>query len=182
MGVDRVIAGQPASLDGSTVGRAAAGDPVAFTRIVAAHHADMLRIAQVICGDVDMADDAAQAAWAIAWRRLSSLREADRLRPWLMSVAANEARQLVRNRSRSRLREIPIVDVGAAFDASVAARLDLGRALAVIDPGDRLLLALRYVAGLESAEIGREVGMSATAVRSRLARAIRRLRRELDHD
>ena len=182
MGVDRVVAGQPAKLDDSTVGRAAAGDPVAFTRIVAAHHADMLRIAQVICGDVDMADDAAQAAWAIAWRRLGSLREADRLRPWLMSIAANEARQLVRHRSRSRLREIPIVDVGAAFDVSVAARLDLGRALAAIDPGDRLLLALRYVIGLESAEIGREVGMSATAVRSRLARAIGRLREELDHD
>jgi RNA polymerase sigma-70 factor (ECF subfamily) len=180
--VDRAIAGQPAKLDESIVGRAAAGDHVAFTQIVATHHTDLLRIAQVICGDVDMADDAAQAAWAIAWRRLGSLREPASLRPWLMSIAANEARQMIRHRSRSKVREILVEDEGARFDASAAARLDLGRALAAIDPGDRQLLALRYISGLESAEIGREVGMSATAVRSRLARAIRRLRTELDHD
>jgi len=171
--------------DGSAalVSRAIAGDEAAFTRIVAAHHADMLRIAQVMCGDVELAAEAAQAAWAIAWRRLGSLRDPERLRPWLMSVAANEARQLVRKRSRRQVREIAVVDPAApAFDAGLVARLDLGRALARLDDRDRTLLALRYAAGLESAEIGREVGMSATAVRSRLARAIERLRRELDHD
>ena len=165
------------------VSRAIAGDEAAFTRIVAAHHADMLRIAQVMCGDVDLAAEAAQAAWAIAWRRLGSLRDPERLRPWLMSVAANEARQLVRRRSRRQVREIAIIDPATpTFDAGLVARLDLGRALARLDDRDRTLLALRYAAGLESAEIGREVGMSATAVRSRLARAIERLRKELAHD
>src|SRR5690349_10661302 len=95
-GLDRVVA------------RAAAGDAAAFTRIVAAHHADMLRIAQVVSGDVELSNDAVQAAWAIAWRRLGSLQDPTRLRPWLMSVAANEARQLVRRRGRRRVREITV--------------------------------------------------------------------------
>ena len=178
-----VLAGADGEITASLVDRAVAGDQIAFTRIVASHHADLLRIAQLVCGDVDLANDAAQAAWAIAWRRLGSLRDPERLRPWLMSVAANEARQLVRRRGRRQVREIAIGDAGTpTFDDELAIRVDLGAALGRIDPKDRTLLALRYIAGMELAEIGREVGMSATAVRSRLARAIMRLRRELDHD
>jgi len=43
-----------------------------------------------------------QSARSIAWRKLSSLRDPERLRPWLVSVAANEARQLVRGQSPRR--------------------------------------------------------------------------------
>jgi len=159
---------------------AVSGDHAAFTLIVAAHHADMLRIAQVVCGDVDLAAEAAQAGWAIAWRRLGSLRDPERLRPWLMSVAANEARQLVRSRQRRKVREIALSDpTSPPADAGLATRVDLTDALATLDARDRVLLSLRYIAGLDSTEIGREVGMSATAVRSRLSRATDRLRREL---
>lgn len=165
------------------VSRAAAGDEVAFTRIVAAHHADMLRIAQVVCGDVDQSADAVQIAWSIAWRRLGSLRDAARLRPWLMSIAANEARQSVRRRGRQSVREIPVVDVGGLSpDAALASRIDLHRALQCLNARDRVLLALRFGGGLDSNEIGRVVGMSATAVRSRLKRAVDRLRKELSDD
>jgi RNA polymerase sigma-70 factor (ECF subfamily) len=66
--------------------RAIAGDEVAFARIVAAHNDDMARIAYLVSGSLDVAEDAVQAAWAIAWRRLGSLRDPTRLRPWLMSV------------------------------------------------------------------------------------------------
>ena len=71
---------------GDDRGRAAAGDADALARIVGAYHDDMARIAFVICGDADLAQDAVQAAWPMAWRKLGSLREPERLRPWLMSV------------------------------------------------------------------------------------------------
>ena len=57
----------------TTVAEAAAGDADALARIVGAHHDDMARICYVICGDRDMAQDAVQAAWPIAWRKLDSL-------------------------------------------------------------------------------------------------------------
>jgi len=162
------------------IARAAAGDTAAFSRIVATHHADMLRVAHLVGGDPDVAADAAQAAWAIAWRRLPSLRDPERLRPWLMSVAANEARQIVRRQGRRRVREIAVDDIpGGSVDASVVARLDLAVALDRIDPRDRAMLAMRFAVGLDSNEIGREMGMTATAVRSRMSRAIARLREEL---
>ena len=58
------------AIPASIVEAAAAGDTMAFARIVGAHHDDMVRVCQVITGDPDLAQDAAQAAWPIAWRKL----------------------------------------------------------------------------------------------------------------
>jgi hypothetical protein len=71
------------------VAQAVAGDEAAFARIIQAHHDDMTRVCFVICGDLDVADEAVQVAWPIAWRKLGSLREPERLRAWLVSIAAN---------------------------------------------------------------------------------------------
>jgi RNA polymerase sigma factor (sigma-70 family) len=57
--------------------------------------------------------------------------------------------------------------------------LDLADAVSRLEPDERRLLALRYVADLTSDDIAREVGGSASSVRGRLARIIRRLRTEL---
>src|SRR5437773_4050007 len=161
---------------------------MAFARIVAAHHDDMARVAFVVCGDVELAQEAAQAAWQKAWVKLGSIRDADRLRPWLVSIAANEAKQLVRSRHRRWLRETAIdgdEPSGARLGADPAGRaaeLDLANALAGLEPDDRTLIALRYAAGLTSDEIGRAIGMTGGGVRARLARLITRLREELHDD
>ena len=55
----------------------------------------------------------------------------------------------------------------------------LERVLARLDPDERRLLALRYLAGLDSTQIAREIGLSASGVRSRLSRLVDRLREEL---
>lgn len=165
----------------ATVADAAGGDANALARIVGAHHDDMARIAYVICGDQDLAQDAVQAAWPIAWRKLGTLRDPARLRPWLMAIAANEARLILRRQRRQRVVEIEVADVESPVGdpAADSGLTDLAIALRRLRPEDRSLLALRYVAGFDATEIGRELGMSASGVRSRLARLIERLRREL---
>ena len=60
------------AIPASIVEAAAAGDTMAFARIVRAHHDDMARVCQVISGDPDLAQDAAQAAWPIVWRKLGT--------------------------------------------------------------------------------------------------------------
>jgi RNA polymerase sigma-70 factor (ECF subfamily) len=164
----------------SLIERAISGDEVAFARIVVAHHEDMSRIAYLVSGSLDVAEEAVQAAWAIAWRRLSSLRDPSRLRPWLMSVAANEARQLGRRNRRRSVREVVVAEIGDPTGADRTALIDLANALASLDEKDRTLIGLRYIAGLDSAEIGREIGLSASGVRVRLHRLMARLRVELD--
>ena len=167
----------------SLVADAAAGDPEALARIMATHDADMARVCMVICGEMSLAHEALQLAWISAWRRLGTLREPDRLRPWLVSVAANEARQLLRRESRRRGHEGQAPIGWTPPDpASRAGWLDLQTALRRLDPDERRLLALRLVAGLTSEEVARELGGTASAIRGRLARLLARLRRELTDD
>ena len=164
-----------------TVADAAAGDAIALARIVEAYHDDMARLCYVICGDQDMAQDAVQSAWSNAWRRLGSLRDPERLRPWLMTIAANEVRQLLRKRKRQRVVEIEVLHVGSerADPSTTTGLLDLASALRQLTPEDRTLLAMRHLAGFDSTEIGAALGISAQAVRSRLTRLLSRLRSEL---
>lgn len=170
---------------GDTLTLAAAGDETAFATIVAQHHAGMTRVAYLVSGDLDIADDAVATAWRIAWRRLSTVRDPGRLRPWLITVAANEARQLARRRRRRALREIPIErgDDPAGNDPAMrVGDLDLEAALDRLDPDDRALLALRYVAGFDATELGRATGRTASGTRVRLYRLLTRLRHELGDD
>ena len=161
---------------------AVAGDELAFATIVDRHRLSMTRVAYVVCGDADLAEESVQAAWPIAWRRLPTLREPSRLGAWLASIAVNEARQLARRGRRRSVVEIAVAmrDTDTAPDpAHRVEDLDLIRALADLSAEDRALLALRYVAGLNSQELGRALGMSASGLRRRLARLLARLRSEL---
>ena len=173
---------KPAALE-STVRLAAGGDEASFALLVAEHRTAMTRVAFVICGDPEATRDAVQSAWSIAWRRLHTLRDSSQVRSWLIAIAANEARQVVRGRRRR-----PVVDLSHAIEhqgspdpADSIGLVDLQRALAHLTPDDLRLLALRFVAGLDSTEIALQLGLSASGVRSRLARLIDRLRMDIDH-
>lgn len=162
--------------------QAVAGDEAAFARIVAAYHADMIRVAYGICGESDLALDAVQAAWLIAWRKLRMVRDPERLRSWLVAVAANEARRVVRRRRPGRVVEISLdpPDRVAPDPAAEIRRLDLVNALRRLKADERSLIAMRYGAELDSTEIGSLLGISASGVRARLSRLMGRLRKELD--
>jgi RNA polymerase sigma-70 factor (ECF subfamily) len=169
---------------GALVERAAAGDEMAFARIVAAHQDDLARVCFVVTRDPELAQDAVQEAWALAWRHLPRLRDRARLRPWLVAIAANQARQVARRSRRRTIVEIGVADDSRGADNAVgegwAHDLDLRNALARLSPDDRALLALRYVAGFDSTELARFSGLSPSGTRARLARLLAVLRKELD--
>jgi len=164
------------------IAAAAAGDAAAFARIVAAYQDDMVRVCYVITRDADAADDAVQDAWAIAWRELRKLRDQTRLRQWLVAIAANEARQMMRH-----TRQIVVTEIRADGprdddeDTRVwSGRIDLHNALARLSAQDRELLALRYVAGFDSNELAHVTGLSASGTRARMQRLLATLRRDLE--
>ena len=170
--------------DAKTLAAAVAGDVEALARIVAAYHDDMARIAFVICGDEAITQDAVQSAWLIAWRKLSTVRQPDRLRQWLMAIAANEARQIARRGRSHAVLEIAVADVPmpASDPSARATALDLGIALRRLSPDDRAILSLRHLGGYDATEIGRALGMRPASVRTRLARTLARLRKDLGDD
>jgi RNA polymerase sigma-70 factor, ECF subfamily len=172
-------AGAPvAHEESSLVARAAAGDRAAFTSLVADHHADMLRLAGIIAGDGELAQDAVQLAWQRAWLGLRRLRDHDRIRPWLLSIAANETRQILRRRRSTE--SVPDYLFDALADpASRVDYLDLDMALDRMHPTDRELLGLRYVLGFTSVELAAYLHTTPEGVRGRLKRLVDRLRKEL---
>jgi RNA polymerase sigma factor (sigma-70 family) len=167
-----------------TVERAIAGDEFAFARIVAAYHLDLVRVAFVICGDEGLAEDAAQAAWWIAWRKLPTLRDHDRVKPWLVAVAANEARKLIKREHRHEVVELKVWSDPSSGPGPAGAidHVDLANALKHLKPEDRALVALRYAADLDSTELAPVLGISPSGVRNRLSRLLDRLRKELGDD
>ena len=167
----------------SSVTEPAEGSPavseIGFTALVAEHHADLVRLAYAIVGEPDLANDVAQSAWAAAWRYRHRIREPQKVRGWLLTIAANEARRSLRRR---RLRHL--IPLAENTDPVVPARLlddqiDLIQAMQRLRPRDREILARRYALGETSREIAEQVGMSDSGVRVRIGRLLEMLREEL---
>jgi RNA polymerase sigma-70 factor (ECF subfamily) len=157
-------------------------DQAAFTQLVAALDHELLRLAFVITGNRQAAEDASQAAWERLWRKPPQLREPSKLRFWLLTVCANEARQAGRRRRRGAALEAEAASDSAPPVDLTADLADLQVALGRLSMSDRELLALRFAAGLASAEIAEHLGLSAEGARTRTHRLLQRLRRELSHE
>jgi len=147
---------------------AAAGDELAFRRIIVAYHDDMRRVCQAISGDRAIADEAAQAAWLVAWKKLHKVHGPDQLRPWLVSVAVNEAKKLMSKRRRRADFELT-TDVsglpGGLDPATGIDLVDLWTAVRRLGPDDRALLTMRYGVGFNSSELAIATGKTPAAIR-----------------
>ena len=174
--------------DAALVERARAGDTAAFARIVERHQATAFRVAWVLCGNAADAEEATQDAFVKAHGALGRFRTGAPLRPWLLTIAANEAR----NRRRSSARrehlalraadEQPPTSTPSSETTALAADRDAGlrAAIARLDDPDREILWLRYFAGLSEAETASALDCRRGTVKSRTSRALGRLRLELE--
>jgi RNA polymerase sigma factor (sigma-70 family) len=137
------------------------------------------RLAMVMLGDRGAAEDAVQEAAVKAWRgwdRLRGGRQA--LRPWFLSIVANECRMTRRRRwwTTLRLAELP---AARRSDGAGEEELELRAAIRKLPAADQLPLFLFYYLDLPLEEVARVLGVSRGAARSRLYRAVARLRPEL---
>lgn len=157
-------------------------DQATFTQLVAAHDRDLVRLAYIVTGRPDLAEDAAQTAWERLWRKPPQLRDAAKLRSWLLTVCANEARQSSRRGRRGAALEAEIAQAGSQSSELSPDLADLQIALSRLPAADRELLGLRFAVELSSAQIAEHLGLSSEGARTRLHRLLQRLRQELSHD
>lgn len=138
------------------------------------------RMACAMLHDEQAAEDAVQEASIIAWRKFKKLSDPTALRPWFFKIVANECRNAGRRGWRSRVvLGLPSHLSVASIDESAVSRADLRQALLQLRHQDRLVVVLYYYFDLPLREIGAIAGISATAVRNRLYRSVRRLRPDL---
>jgi RNA polymerase sigma-70 factor, ECF subfamily len=146
------------------------------------------RFAAMIAGSSSDADDLAQDALLRAVRAVSSYDSA-RGTPetWLWRIVVNAARDSARRRERARGLIQRLIFAAPreseSVEATVLANLrdsDLHAQLRLLPQRDRILLALRYGAGLDTAEVGAAVGLSPDSAGKATRRALARLRARLE--
>jgi RNA polymerase sigma-70 factor (ECF subfamily) len=165
--------------------RAQAGDARAYEELVHPHEEIAFRVAYVIAHNAADAEDAAQEGLVKAWRALGRFRADEPLRPWLLKIVANEARNRRRSAGRREhlaVRAAAAVSSGEAAPSPEEAALDAGdrqRLLAALEqlPDQaREILACRFLLGLSEDETASALGVRLGTVKSRTARALDRLR------
>jgi RNA polymerase sigma-70 factor, ECF subfamily len=164
-------------------------DARSFSAIVPAHVPAMVRVAAALVGPVE-AEDAAQEASMRAWQSWSQLRNIEAVRPWLLQITLNVCRQWRRGpkgQQQARLQPLP-EDIDAEQHHLLAmlesdpgtsnhtGALDLRAAVNTLPDDLRLVVVLRYYAGLDATEVGQLLGIPSGTVRSQLHRALLAMR------
>jgi RNA polymerase sigma factor (sigma-70 family) len=167
------------------VERAKQGDGDAYGELVIRYQGLATRTAFLITGNAAEAEEAAQDAFVKAYGALGRFREGAPFRPWLLRIVANEAI----NR-RASARRHPTVELAGALErradddaaspeaAALAAerRAAVLAALGRLRDEDRLVISYRYLLDLSEAEMSEALGIARGTVKSRLSRAMARLR------
>jgi RNA polymerase sigma factor (sigma-70 family) len=174
--------------DSELVELARRGDVSAYEQLVQIHQNVARRVAYLVTRSSADADDAAQEAFVKAYYALGRFRRGAPFRPWLLRIVANEARNQVRSATRREslaLRAgegrasggaVPSPEEAALEDEARAALL---RAVEGLSDADRTVVSLRYFLELSEAETAEVLGCARGTVKSRLSRALGRLRVEL---
>ncbi len=174
--------------DTELVRQARQDSPAAWEELVGRHQEPVFRLAYLILGDAADAEDVAQETFIRAHGALARFDDARPLRPWLLSIAAN----LARNRRRSlgrywaalqrafRQNPEPYHAPPERTEAADARRLR--EAVARLRPNARDIVYLRYFLGLSEAEAAAALDIPAGTAKSRLSRALAQLRELIESE
>ena len=171
--------------DTELVARARDGDVAAYEELVQRYQALATRVAYVITRSAVDAEDAAQEAFVKAYYALPRFRSGAAFRPWLIAIVANKARDKLRARGRREGLALRLAEARPSGDAApspeAAAFADEEHRVVVdalnrLSERDRQVLAYRYFLDLSEAEMAAALRVARGTVKSRLARAQKRLR------
>lgn len=175
--------------DAELIARARNGDVVAYEAIVRRYQDVAIRTAHLICPETDT-DDAVQEAFIKAFAALPRFRDGAPLRPWLLRIVANEARNRRRSAGRREGLALRAAEVEPPRSApgpeqvvmAAERRAELLAALTTLRADDREILGARYFLDLNEAETAETLGIARGTVKSRTSRALTRLREALGAD
>ena len=166
---------EPGLSDGDLVRSAADGDRHAFAEIYDRYADRLYDFCVGLVGDRDAAADCVQDTFCVAAADLGGLREPDKLRPWLYSIARHHAMRRLRHRYREEVSdELPDMVSHQASAETLAAQSELARLVADAAGGlsdrDRELLDLSYRHGLDGPELAETLGVTLTSANTRMFR------------
>ena len=163
------------------------GDRDAFRHLVERYKDTLYGTAFLMTGDRAGAEDQVQEAFLSAWRGIRRFQRGRPFKPWIVRVLVNT---VVSHRRRRSLSMAPLEEADRAEDSSdvvesvmAGTRHEMVRgALQRLSPEHRQVVVLRYFADMTVPEVALSVGVREGTVKSRLSRALGRLREELEGD
>lgn len=165
--------------DEELLAAARAGDQACFERLIEPHIAVGYRLAAAMLNDAAQAEDAVQEATLRAWRSIGQPRSSAHFRGWFLTIVANRSRSMRAARWWSVIR-VPETRVEVPSPTDDADRReDLSKAVGRLSPEERAAVFLRFYEDMNSHEVGEALGITGTAARSRIRRALQRLRIDL---
>jgi RNA polymerase sigma-70 factor, ECF subfamily len=180
--VVRVMAGSEAEL----VSRAQRGERNAFSELVSIHAQGVRNVIYRMCGDVQIAEDAAQETFIQAWLHLSTYRPQTSLRSWLYRIAVNAATDMLRKEKRilpNALEDLPLRDPQPGPEARFSQQERTAlvqRAISSLPEASRAVLVLREYEGMSYHEIAEALDIPVGTVMSRLNYARKLLKDKLE--
>jgi RNA polymerase sigma factor (sigma-70 family) len=184
------VVGRPLT-EAELVERARRGDQDAYGELVSAYQGIAFRTAYLLTGNAADAEDAAQEAFVKAFYALRRFRRGAELRPWLLRIVANEARN--RRRSAGRrgslaLRAAAAIPSGGAAPSPETSLLDAEQSATLLDAvnglrdEERDVVVCRYFLELSEEETAEALGLRKGTVKSRLSRGLAHLRERMEVD
>lgn len=168
--------------------RAANGDVNAWEPLVLAHQQAVFRLAYLLLGDPDDAEDIAQETFLRAWKHIQAFDSTRPLKPWLLSITSN----LASNRRRSAGRYLAALTRAfrdeprsSAIEEKYSQHMqanDLWKAVQTLKIPDQQIVYLRYFLDLSVAETAEVLQVAEGTVKSRLSRALEKLRNVIQRD
>lgn len=170
--------------------RARQGDETAWENLVRQHQQAVFRLAYLLLSDADEAEDVAQETFIRAFRSLSRFDPNRPLRPWLLQITGN----LARNRRRAigrylaalgrlvRTAPEPVLEEAPEASWRTDDAQDLWKAIRRLSATDQEVIYLRYFLELSVAETAEAMEVAPGTVKSRLSRALNRLRQVVERE
>jgi RNA polymerase sigma factor (sigma-70 family) len=162
------------------IARAKAGDQVAYERLLEPAIRSATRLAFAMLHDRSEAEDAFQESALRAWRRLQNLRDGSPFQPWFIGIVANQCREIRRGRWWHLVR---LPDTNAMYPVDEAAWFDgedLRRAVLHLPHAPRVAILLHFQLDMPLSDVAIALGISVSGVKTRINRALKRLRPAMD--
>ena len=173
----------PAETELDLITQAQQGDRRAFGELVRCHREGVINVVYRMCGDANLAEDAAQEAFIRAWQHLPAYRPRSPFRNWVYRIATNVAIDVQRReRETVDIDALPLVAPDTNPEATVEGQERgerVRQAVLALPPAGRAVLVLREYEGLSYREIADTLGIPVGTVMSRLNYARNRLRESL---
>ena len=155
------------------------GDPRAIAVLLEGSHAHVRRFARTLCATPEDAEEAAQEALIVLYRKIGTLRVAAALASWMFQIVRNEC---IRRTRLTFHRPVPSAEAETSAEDAALARMEVERivdCIAGLPPEQRAVLVLRDIQGLSGGATAQALGLSRAAMKSRLHRGREALRLRL---